>query len=107
MVLEKAAKKDDTWVALCSVDMMEVRMQIETSNTNYKAAIDKHMKPVLFVVGDYVWAVLTEDHYPTSAYNKLSAKKIGPCEITEKINDNAYQLNQRIIQQGGKKRKLK
>ena len=25
-------------------------------------------------------------------YNKLSAKKIGPVEIVEKINPNAYQL---------------
>ncbi|GKG01114.1 hypothetical protein Tco_0305819, partial [Tanacetum coccineum] len=42
--------------------------------------------------GDFVWAVLTKDHFPVGQYNKLSAKKIGPPEIVEKINSNAYRL---------------
>ena len=46
-----------------------------------------------FEVGDYVWAVLTKDHFSVGDYNKLSAKKIGPVEIVEKINPNAYRLN--------------
>lgn len=29
---------------------------------------------------------------PANAYNKLKAKKIGPLEILERINDNAYRL---------------
>ena len=41
---------------------------------------------------DYVWAVLTIDRFSASDYNKLSAKKIGPVEIIEKINPNAYRL---------------
>ena len=45
-----------------------------------------------FDVGDYVWAVLTKDCFPTGDYNKLYAKKIGPVEIVEKINPNAYRL---------------
>ncbi|GJV15141.1 putative reverse transcriptase domain-containing protein [Tanacetum coccineum] len=32
------------------------------------------------------------DHFPVGEYNKLSAKKIGPLEIVEKINSNAYRL---------------
>ena len=39
-----------------------------------------------------MWAVLTKDRFPVSEYNKLSAKKIGPVEIVEKINSNAYHL---------------
>ncbi|GJR89824.1 hypothetical protein Tco_0213835 [Tanacetum coccineum] len=45
-----------------------------------------------FEVGDFVWAILTKDRFPVGEYNKLSAKKIGPLEIVEKINSNAYRL---------------
>nr|GFD56053.1 putative reverse transcriptase domain-containing protein [Tanacetum cinerariifolium] len=30
--------------------------------------------------------------FPAHEYNKLAAKKIGPVEIVEKINPNAYRL---------------
>ena len=39
-----------------------------------------------------MWAVLTKDRLPIGEYNKLSAKNIGPVEIVEKINSNAYHL---------------
>jgi hypothetical protein len=35
---------------------------------------------------------LTRDRFPAHEYNKLAARKIGPLEITEKINQNAYRL---------------
>ncbi|GKD37910.1 putative nucleotidyltransferase, ribonuclease H [Tanacetum coccineum] len=35
---------------------------------------------------------LTKDCFPVKEYYKLSAKKIGPLEIVEKINTNAYRL---------------
>ncbi|KAE8685729.1 hypothetical protein F3Y22_tig00111095pilonHSYRG00938 [Hibiscus syriacus] len=47
---------------------------------------------VLFDVGDFVWAVLTRDRFPVGEYNKLKDRKIGPCEVVQKINDNAYRL---------------
>ncbi|GJW71822.1 putative reverse transcriptase domain-containing protein [Tanacetum coccineum] len=43
-------------------------------------------------VFDFVWAILTKDRFPAHEYNKLAAKKIGPVEIVEKINPNAYRL---------------
>ena len=43
-------------------------------------------------IGDFVWVILTKDHFPVGEYNKLAARKIGPLEIIEKINPNAYQL---------------
>jgi hypothetical protein len=39
-----------------------------------------------------VWVVLTRDRFPLGEYNNLKERKIGPCEILQKINDNAYRL---------------
>ena len=35
---------------------------------------------------------MIKDHFPAHEYNKLVARKIGPLEIIEKINQNAYHL---------------
>jgi len=50
---------------------------------------DKKRRALEFQVGDFVWAVLTKDRFSVGEYNKLSARKIGPLEIIEKINPNA------------------
>ena len=65
---------------------------LQTSATNYKTAADAHRRRVVFEVGDQVWAFLTKDRIPAHSYNKLKAKKIGPLEVLERINDNAYRL---------------
>ncbi|VFQ88052.1 unnamed protein product [Cuscuta campestris] len=70
----------------------QVRRKIEESNNKYKARVDKHRRQVLFDVGDFVWAVLTKDRFPVGEYDKLKDRKIGPCEIVQRINDNAYRL---------------
>ncbi|GKA85915.1 putative reverse transcriptase domain-containing protein [Tanacetum coccineum] len=61
-------------------------------NSKYKQDADHKRRHVDFEEGDFVWAVLTMDHFPIREYNKLSAKKIGLLEIVEKINSNAYRL---------------
>ena len=58
----------------------------------YKSIADKKHRHVEFEVGDYMWVILTQDSFSVGDYNKLSAKKIGPVEIVEKINPNAYRL---------------
>ncbi|KAH7575977.1 hypothetical protein JRO89_XS02G0267200 [Xanthoceras sorbifolium] len=58
----------------------------------YKLATDKKRRHLEFGIGDFVWAILTKDRFPVGDYNKLAAKKIGPLEILEKINPNAYRL---------------
>ncbi|KAG2264906.1 hypothetical protein Bca52824_071985 [Brassica carinata] len=65
---------------------------LATSTQIYKAAADTHRRRLLFEVGDLVLAVLTRDRMPAHSYNKLKAKKIGPLEVLERINDNAYRL---------------
>ncbi|KAJ9546644.1 hypothetical protein OSB04_019187 [Centaurea solstitialis] len=62
------------------------------SNAKYKQFADQTRRQVDFEVGDFVWAVLTKDRFSAGEYNKSSAKKIGPVEIVEKINLNAYRL---------------
>ena len=68
-------------------NLQQIHCQV---HDNLVAASSKYN--LTFEVGDYVWVILTKDHFPIGAYNKLSARKIGPMEIVEKINSNAYRL---------------
>ncbi|KAE8729833.1 hypothetical protein F3Y22_tig00003151pilonHSYRG00058 [Hibiscus syriacus] len=70
----------------------QVKQTIHESNTKYKTRVDNHRRRVLFDVGDFVLAVLTRDRFLVGEYNKLKDRKIGPCEVMQKINDNAYRL---------------
>ncbi|PKI43651.1 hypothetical protein CRG98_035950 [Punica granatum] len=58
----------------------------------YKAVTDRRKMHVEFEVGDFVWAILTKDRFFASDYHKLAVRKIGPVEVVEKINSNAYRL---------------
>lgn len=66
--------------------------RLESSTTKYKQAADKHRQRLVFDIGDFVWVYLTRDRLPAQAYNKLKSEKIGPVEVLERINDNAYRL---------------
>lgn len=70
----------------------QVKKAIEESNTKYKAQSDSHRCEVTFKVSDLVWAVLTCDRFPMGECNKLQERKVEPCEVMQKINDNAYKL---------------
>ena len=62
------------------------------SNVKYKDVANQRRRHLEFDVGDFVWVVLTNDHFPAGEYNKLSTRKIVPVEIIEKINPNVYRL---------------
>ena len=70
----------------------QTHSHLTASTAKYKLQADQKCRIVEFSVGDYVWAILTRDRFPAHEYNKLAARKIGPLEITEKINQNAYRL---------------
>ncbi|XP_058181275.1 uncharacterized protein LOC131299713 [Rhododendron vialii] len=68
----------------------EQRLQWVTAK--YKEVADTTRRLVEFEVGDFVYAILTKDQYTAHEYNKLTARKVGPVEIIEKISPNAYRL---------------
>nr|GEU43542.1 putative reverse transcriptase domain-containing protein [Tanacetum cinerariifolium] len=68
-----------------------VHENLVRANSKYKQDADHKHRHVDFEVSD---SVLTNDRFPVGEYNKLSAKKIGPLEIVEKMNSNAYRLKE-------------
>ncbi|KAL6519096.1 hypothetical protein OROGR_018416 [Orobanche gracilis] len=70
----------------------QAHSQLTSSTDKYEAHANQRRRAVEFKVDDFVWAILTKDRFPAHTYNKIAAKKIGPVEIVEKINSNAYRL---------------
>ncbi|KAG2266662.1 hypothetical protein Bca52824_073741 [Brassica carinata] len=81
------------FVANVSHIHQRVHDNLQVSSAKYKEAADRHHRDVQFSVGDKVWAVLTKECFPPHEYNKLKARKIGPLDILEKINANAYRVS--------------
>ena len=90
--LKRSSGKAEDFMASLQQVHAETKLRLENSTTKYKAAADKKRRLVEFEVGDFVYAVLTKDRYTSHEYNKLVVRKIGPVEIIEKINPNAYRL---------------
>ncbi|PKI33689.1 hypothetical protein CRG98_045918 [Punica granatum] len=51
------------------------------AKAKYKQATDKKRYSMEFEVGDFMWVILTKDHYPAGEYNKLLARTIGHVEV--------------------------
>lgn len=65
---------------------------LDSSTPKYKAAADTKRRALEFKPGDLVWVVLTKNRLPLREYNKLKSRKIGPVEVLERINPNAYRV---------------
>lgn len=70
----------------------QVQKRIQASNAQYKKQHDQHRHIVVFEVEDLAWATLTKDRFPVREYHKLRERKNWPCEILQRIDDNAYRL---------------
>lgn len=68
------------------------KVNLESAQAKYKEAADVKRREVDFKVGDLVWVVLTKDRLPLREYSKLKSRKIGPVEVLERINANAYRV---------------
>ena len=65
---------------------------LTTSTARYKRDADKKRRELIFEPGALVWVVLTKERFPAGEYNKLKSRKIGPVEVIERINPNAYRV---------------
>ena len=70
----------------------EVYDHLIQTTESYKKTADKKIRQAIFSEGDLVVIHLRKNRFPTSTYNKLKDRQLGPFRILEKDGDNAFKI---------------
>jgi hypothetical protein len=70
-----------------------VQQQIEKRNRVYATKSNKGRKHVVMQPRDWVWVHMRKKRFPAHRKSKLQPRGVGPFQILDRINDNAYKVD--------------
>ena len=71
----------------------KVRLEIIKKNEHFARLANKGKKQLIFEPGDWVWVHMRKERFPMYMKSKLHPRGIGPFQVVERINDNAYKID--------------
>lgn len=71
----------------------QVHTRLKAKNDQVAKRVNKGRKRVVFRQGDWVWVYMRKERFPNQRSNKLHPRGVGPFQVLERINDNAYKLD--------------
>ena len=72
----------------------KAREHIMRKTEQYASQANKGRKRIVFEPGDWVWLHMRKERFPAQRRSKLQPRGDGPFQVLERINDNAYKLDQ-------------
>jgi hypothetical protein len=70
----------------------QIKEQFQNKNREYKHRVDQHRRKLQIEVEYQFISHLMKERFPRGTYNKLEMKKIGPCKILIKFDENGYEI---------------
>jgi hypothetical protein len=70
----------------------QTKRQLHESSHKYKNRVDQKRREIHFNVRDQVLSYLRKERFPRGTSKKLNMKKIGPCKILRKFDEDAYEI---------------